>query len=49
VRNEKEKKRLRGAPNYIVPIHKTKLMGLKQRLWITFLHKVEDYDFGLHF
>jgi hypothetical protein len=45
VRNEKEKK---WAPTYIVPTHKTKHMGLKQ-LWILFLHKVEDLDFGWHF
>ncbi len=32
----------RDAPIYIVPTHKTKLLGLKQRLWIAFLHKVED-------
>jgi len=48
VRNEKEKKWMRGAPTKIVPTHKTKLMCLKQRLWITFWHKVKDYDFELH-
>ncbi len=48
VRNERGKKWVRGAPTYIIPTHKTKCMGLKQRLWIPFLHKVEDLDFGWH-
>jgi hypothetical protein len=38
----------RDAPVYIVPTHKTKLLGLIQRLWIAFLDKVEDYDLGWH-
>jgi hypothetical protein len=41
---KKMKKWGRDAPIYIVPTHKTKLLGLKQRLWIAFLHKDEDYD-----
>jgi hypothetical protein len=60
VRNEKEKKLNekwkmkkkkkwgRKAPIYIVPTHKTKLLGSNQRLWIAFLHKVEDFDLGWH-
>jgi hypothetical protein len=39
---------MRVVPNYIVPTHKTKLMGLKQKLWITFLHKVEDFGFVVY-
>jgi hypothetical protein len=48
VRNEKDKKWMGGAPTKIVPTHKTKLMDLKHKLWITFWHKAKDYDFGLH-
>ncbi len=40
---------MRGAPTYIVPTNKTKHMGLKQRLWKPFLHKVEDLGFGWHY
>jgi hypothetical protein len=49
VRNEKEKKWTKGACTYIVPTHKIKHMGLKQRFWKPFLHKVEDLNFGWHF
>jgi hypothetical protein len=35
VKNEREEKLVRGAPNYIVPTHKDKHMGLKRRLGIT--------------
>jgi hypothetical protein len=31
----------------LVPTYNTKQMGLKQRLWKPFLHKVEDLDFKL--
>jgi hypothetical protein len=43
VKNEREKKMSEMCSHLYN--HKTKLMGLKERLWI-FLHKVEDYDFG---
>ncbi len=48
MRSEREKKWVRGAPTYIVPTHKTKHMGLKQRLWKPFLPEVEDLAFGSH-
>jgi hypothetical protein len=43
---KERKKWVRGALIYIGI--RQNLWVLKQSLWITFLHKVEDYDFGWH-
>jgi hypothetical protein len=46
VRSEREKKWVRSAPTYIVPTHETK--HVETKVMETFLHKVEDLDFGWH-
>jgi hypothetical protein len=45
----KSEKKSDKCSHLLVPTHNTKHMGLKQRLWKLFLHKVEDLDFELHF
>jgi hypothetical protein len=44
----KKEKMSERCSHYIVSTHKTKHMGLKQRLWKPFLHKVEDLYAGWH-
>jgi hypothetical protein len=47
--NEKTPPQVKCASSYVVIIHQTKLMGLKQGSWFNFLRKVEhklDCIFG---
>jgi hypothetical protein len=44
----KRKKMSERCSHYTVYTHKTKYMGLKQRLWKPNLHNVEDLNFGWH-